>query len=93
MTRELISVCPHCGYHHSRITGVTKIAEKKKREPTPTPGSFTLCENCGGWCVLDKWQRLKKATAADLREIEQNDVAVKVRFAWLLSKAARMTRQ
>jgi hypothetical protein len=93
MTRELISVCPHCGYHHSRITGVTRISENKKREPKPTAGSFTLCENCGGWCVIDKWQRLRKASASDLREIEKNDVAVKTRLAWLMAKATRSMMQ
>jgi hypothetical protein len=88
MTRDMISVCAHCGYHHNAISAVMP-AGAKRREPTPAPGSLTMCIQCGGWCVIDKYMRLRKATAAELRRIEQNAAMKRTRLAWLLTMAVR----
>jgi hypothetical protein len=69
------SRCPHCG---QRLNAVGVLGESPNDTPIPIPGDVTVCIGCGEVLTFDRRLRLKKATLAQLGDLEP-DLAAELR--------------
>jgi hypothetical protein len=59
--------CPQCNKLLDAATGISPHAY-----PTPDPGSFSVCAECGAFLVYTDDLQLRLATAGELRQIESD---------------------
>ena len=63
-------VCPYCSKTNDRHGRVDKIGHTGPSRPVP--GSVSLCVACGGISVMTDHLALRKATADEVAQIQQD---------------------
>lgn len=80
---EIDAKCPYCGYQFTHTSGFGKDYGEKV-----TPGSVTLCLDCGEFGVFGEGLSIRKATQDELEEIMETREAQTLKTVW--HKMARM---
>src|SRR5688500_6985800 len=75
------SPCPFCDYV---MDGAFNALEPVK----PSPGDFSLCINCGEWCVFGDDMRLRKPSHEEYEAIVSEEFFSRIRVSWLQMKEA-----
>lgn len=75
--------CPNCGKAQDAVSGIDESG--RHDEGAINDGAFGLCFSCGEWMVHEGGF-MRKPTVREFVEIAENDLARKVREAWVLVK-------
>lgn len=76
------SRCPWC---HVKFDLATHVGGKAGKGPPARPkeGDFTLCIQCGEWCVFTASGDLRKPTHPEFEEIAKEPLFRRMRQCWV----------
>jgi len=88
MSRDITTICPHCGAEHTRTTALVERGHPGP-EPRMGPGDYTLCFSCGEFATMGATGMLRRPTHSEMRAINRDKRAVAAREGWQQLHATR----